>query len=114
MKLAILVLLLLSPTAKAEPAPLQITAKVVEMPKKIIYCGVIAYRAVVRYQVISVERGKLPAPAKEVFVVELCPEALKVGQTRKLRLWPVTNKSSFVDDFKAMIGPRWRHSDVAS
>lgn len=112
MKLVIVCLLLFAPAASAEPAPLQVTAKLVEMPKKIIYCGYIAYRAVVRYELISVERGKLTS--KEILVVELCPEGRKVGEIRKLRLRPVTPKDSFVDDFKSRAGPRWVHSDLES
>jgi hypothetical protein len=115
MKLAILVVALAflgAAPANAEPAPLQITAKVVEMPKKIIFCGVIAYRAVVRYEVISVDRGKLAT--KEVLVVELCPELLKAGMTRKLRLRPATKRDTYVDEFKDRAGLRWVHSDVES
>jgi hypothetical protein len=74
-----------------------------------IICGVRAYRAVVRYEVISVDKGKLTA--KEVLVVELCPERLKPGMTRKLRLWPAT-KENYVDEFKDRPGPRWVHSNI--
>lgn len=105
MKLVILCLLLFAPAALAESPPLQVTAKVVEMPKKIIRCGVFAYRAVVRYELISVERGTLTT--KEILVVELCPEMLETGKTRKLRLRPVTKNDSFADEFKARPGPRW-------
>jgi hypothetical protein len=102
-KVFVLALLLgLSTTARAEPA-LEVTAKVIEMPKKIIYCGILAFRAVVRYQVITVDRGA--TSAKELFVVELCPESLKVGLTRKLRLRPTRKTDSFFDDFTP--GPRW-------
>ncbi len=114
MKLAILsILLAVSPAvATAEPAPLQVTAKVLEMPKKLRYCGVIAFRAVVRYQVISVDKGAYTG--KEIFVVELCPETLKAGQTRKLRLRLPTKNDSFADEFKATPGPRWINTHVES
>jgi len=113
MKLLVFALLLFAPaTVAAEPAPIQVTAKLVEMPKKIILCGRIAYRAVVRYEVITVEKGKITE--KEILVVELCPEFRKLGETRKLRLRPVTKNDSFVDDFKARPGPRYVQSDIES
>lgn len=105
MKLVTLGLLLLLAPATASAEPLHVTAKVVERPKQIILCGRIAYRAVVRYELVSVERGKLAT--KELLVVELCPEFRKVGETRKLRLRPVTRNDSFVDEFKTRTGPRW-------
>ena len=87
-----------------------VTAKIVEMPPRIIACGRIAYKAVVRYEVISVERGSVTG--KELLVVELCPEFRKLGETRKLRLRPVTRNDSFVDDFKSRQGPRYILSDL--
>ncbi len=109
MKLVILCLLLFAPAvALAEPAPLKVTAKLVELPKQIRPCGVIAHWAVVRYEVISIERGKLDT--KELLVVALCPEMLKLGQTRKLALRPAPKNDSFADEFKARAGQRWVRS----
>jgi hypothetical protein len=102
MRLAILGVLLTT-TAAAEP--LHVTAKVVEMPKQLIACGKLAYRAVVRYEVISVDQGSVSG--KELFVVELCPEFRKRGEQRTLKLRPVNRNDSFVDDFKATTGQRW-------
>ncbi len=113
MKLVVLCLLLVAPVVvAAEPAPLQVTAKLVEKPAKIIACGRIAYKAVVRYEVISVERGSVTS--KELLVVELCPEFRKLGETRKLPLRPVNKHDSFVDDFKRRPGPRYIRADLES
>ena len=112
MKLVVLCLLLFAPVAAAEPAPLQVTAKLVEKPAKIIACGRIAYKAVVRYEVISVERGSVTG--KELLVVELCPEFRKLGETRKLLLRPVNGNDSFADDFKNRPGPRYIRADLGS
>jgi hypothetical protein len=112
MKLAFLLLVMVSLPAAAEPAPLQVTANVVEMPKQIRLCGKIAFRSVVRYEVVSVDKGKLTG--KQLLVVETCPEFLEPGETRKLRLWPTTKNDSYSDEFKSMPGPRWVHRDLES
>lgn len=89
------------------PAAFRVTAKIAEMPKQVIACGRVAFKAVVRYQVISVDEGAYDR--KELFVVELCPEFRKLGETRTLKLRPVTSDDSFVDDFKATPGSRWAY-----
>ncbi len=111
MKLLLAILLLFAPAAAkaAPPPPIEVTAKVLELPRNVPHCGIFAWRAVVRYQVISVERGKLDR--KDILVVELCPEFRKLGETRKLRLRPATAKDSFIDDFKTRLGPRYVHRD---
>ena len=110
MKLLLAILLLFAPAAaSATPPPIQVTAKVLELPRNVPHCGIFAWRAVVRYQVISVERGKLDR--KEILVVELCPEFLKRGETRKLRLRSATANDSFINDFKTRLGPRYVHRD---
>ena len=110
MKLLLTMLLLFAPaTARAAPPPIEVTAKVLELPRNVPHCGYLVWRAVVRYQVLSVDRGTLAR--KEILVVELCPEFLEVGKTRKLRLRPVTAKDSFVDEFKTRLGPRYVHRD---
>lgn len=89
------------------PVEITVTAKLVELPKKIIACGVLAYKAVTRYRVISVDKGVYED--KELFVVELCPENRKLGETRTLKVRPVTSNDSFADDFKSTAGSRWAH-----
>ena len=103
MRLVVLALVLLATPAFAEPV--EVTAKVVEMPKKMIYCGVIAYRAVVRYEVITVDKGAYTP--KEIFAVELCPERLKVGAKRRLRLLKPAVAGNFHDEFQQRPGTRW-------
>ena len=93
-------------THRADP-PFRVTAKIVEMPKQIIPCGRLAFKAVVRYEVISVDAGSYDK--KELLVVELCPEHRKLGEKRTLSLRPATRNDSFVDDFKATVGSRWAH-----
>jgi len=111
MKILILALLLFAPaTVRADAAPIEVTAKLVEKPKQIALCGVIAWKAVVRYELISVEKGKVSGAgsgAKELLVVVTCPEFFKVGETRKLKLWPVGKNDSFDDEFKSRTGPRY-------
>jgi hypothetical protein len=99
MKLLVLLLLAATPAlADPKPAPIEITAKVLEIPKPIYYCGVIAFRTVVRFEVVSVDKGALTA--KEVFGIVLCPETLKVGQTKQLVLAPPTKSDQgYVDKF---------------
>ncbi len=58
----------------------------------------------IRYEVISVDQGSYDK--KQLFVVELCPENRKLGETRTLKLRPVTRNDSFVDDFKSTQGFR--------
>ncbi len=106
MKVLLVLCLLLAP-AVAAPSPFQVSAKIVALPNQIIACGRIAFKAVVRYEVISVDQGTYDT--KQLFVVELCPEHRKLGETRKLKLRPVTRNASFVDDFKATPGSRWAH-----
>jgi hypothetical protein len=110
MKLVVLCLLLLAPRAFADPVPVEVTVKVVEMPKQVILCGYIAFKAVVRFEVISVDQGSF-AP-KELLGVYLCPELLKPGTQLRLRLVKPA-KGSYQDDFKARPGTRWevRHPD---
>lgn len=85
MKLAFAAVILLSlcASAGAEPsAKLQVTAKVADAPKGPILCGVIQNFAVIRFEVIAVEKGTYDA--KDLFVVAGCPEGFKTGW--KLRL----------------------------
>jgi hypothetical protein len=103
MKLAV-ALLLASTSAVADPKP-EVTAKVVEMPKSIIRCGVIAFQAVVHYRVISVDKGSYAS--KDVFAIELCPENLKVGDKRRLRLLNPVTTGNVHDEFKTTPGTRW-------
>ena len=104
MKLVLICLLLIAPRAVADPAPVEVTVKVAEMPKKIIFCGYLAFRAVVRFEVISVDKGTFTP--KELLGVYLCPETLKLGAELRLRLVnPATG--SYQDDFKARPGTRW-------
>jgi hypothetical protein len=106
MKLLVVLCLLAGPAAAdPKPARVEITAKVLEIPKPIYYCGVIAYRTVVRFEVISVDKGTLAD--KQVFAVVLCPETIKVGQTRKLILERETKSDQgYVDKFPKT-SPRW-------
>lgn len=104
MKVLLVLCLLLAPVA-ADTTPLHVTAKIVAMPKQIIACGRIAFKAVVRYEVITVDKGTYDKT--QLFVVELCPEFRKLGETRNLKLRPVTRNDSFADEFKASPGPRW-------
>ncbi len=105
MKLVLICLLLLVvPKAFADSVPVEVTAKIVEMPKKMIYCGYIKFRAVVRYEVITVDKGTFAS--KELLAVETCPENLRVGMQRRLALKGPAKKGSYVDDIQRP-GPRW-------
>lgn len=101
MKLVVLCMLLFAPAAFADPV--EVTAKVVELPKNGIRCGVIAFRAVVRYEVISVDKGVFPS--KELFAVELCPENLRVGDKKRLRL--LNPEKGSHDELTTKPGTRW-------
>ena len=113
MKLAV-VLCLVAATASAAPpktrrtddrvAPqLVVTARVAEI-KGYRACGVVAWRDVVRYEVLSVDSGKYSG--KDIFIVETCPEFLKVGQKKKMALVPVPkDDTGFGDKFPK--GPRY-------
>lgn len=113
MRLAVLVVMMLCLPATADPPKpvpkpvvkerLEVTVKVAEIPKPIYYCGVIAFRTVVRFEVISVDKGTWAD--KDVYAVQLCPEVLKVGQKLHLVLEKPTGDQGYVDKFPA--GPRW-------
>ncbi len=110
MRLAIVLVLAFAHAAVAAPERLEITAKVLEIPPPVMHCGVIAVREVVRFEVLSVSKFDGASPqfqAKEIFVVMLCPETLKVGQKATLILeHPTKSDDSYVDKFPKT-APRW-------
>lgn len=110
MRLAIVLVLAFAHTAVAAPQRLELTAKVLEIPPPVMLCGVIAFREVVRFEVLSVIKFDGASPkfgAKEVFVVMLCPETLKVGQKATLILeHPTKSDEGYVDRFPKT-APRW-------
>ncbi len=94
-------------TAVADPVPVEVTAKIVEMPKPTPHCGYFMFKSVVRYEVISVDKGVYQPT--EVLAVESCPETLSLGMQRRMTLLGPA-KGSYLDDFKKRPGTRWEVS----
>lgn len=102
MKLVLLCMLLFAPAALADPV--EVTAKIVELPKP-PHCGYLMIKAVVRYEVISVDKG-IYKP-KEVLAIETCPEMLSVGAQRRFTLLRPAKPGSYIDQFVSKPGTRW-------
>jgi hypothetical protein len=105
MKLLVLVALLAwAPSRADSKATLEITARVVEIPKGYFYCGVIAEQGVIRYEVLTVDKGVYAA--KEIAVVVLCPADHRVGQKQRMVLVPA-KPGEYVDKLGGSL-PRYR------
>lgn len=85
-------------------ADVEVTAKIVELPKT-PHCGYLMIKAVVRYEVISVDKGTYKP--KEVLAIETCPEMLAVGVRRRFTLLGPAKPGTYIDQFKTRPGTRW-------
>jgi hypothetical protein len=102
--LVLLALLAWVGPARADKVTLEVTARVVEIPKGYVFCGVIAEWGVIRYEVVRVDKGDYIV--KEIAVVVLCPADHRIGENHKLKLGPA-KPGSYVDKLGGSL-PRYR------
>src|SRR5688500_11030304 len=83
---------------------IDVIARVAEIPPNLGCCGIIAVRAVLRYEVVEVKTGSYAA--RDLFVGVSCPELQKVGDVYRLVVEPLRSPSQFIDLFKSR-APRY-------
>jgi hypothetical protein len=103
------ILLTLLALARPAAADIVVTAKIVELPKTVGACGVMEIRAVIRYEVVKLEKGTLDD--KQLHVIVSCPEFYKVGTQHRLHLGPPPASGTYIDTFGGT-APRYRATKI--
>src|SRR5687767_8549920 len=102
MRMIVLAILLWAAPVRADRAKrFDVIARVAEIPPKLGFCGVLAIRAIIRFEV-----GGTQAQARALSVGWLSPETLRVGQLYRLTLEPLGKQHQSLGKFPA--GPRFR------